>query len=133
MSSGASVPTSTRAWLSSTSLSASCSARWATSTALRAEHQIPVGVADVGQRLRDRRAQRLFGDLAVDLRDGQLLPRLIDERARAAAAACSSPSDRVVNVGLKLTNVLDESCLLLFNVSAKLPPYHGTFCATPTL
>ena len=44
------------------------------------EHEIPVGVAHVGQRLRDGRAQRLFGNLTVDLRDRKLLPRLIDEQ-----------------------------------------------------
>ena len=37
------------------------------------EDQIPIGVADVGQRLGDRRARALFRDVAIDRVDQQLL------------------------------------------------------------
>ena len=45
------------------------------------EDQIPVGVAHVGQRLRDRGARALFGDVAVDHVDRQLLPHVVDLEA----------------------------------------------------
>ena len=72
------MPTSTRAWLSSTRRSASESARRADVHGAAREHQVPVGVAHVRRGLRDGGPHAQFGGLARDDRDLQLLPRVVD-------------------------------------------------------
>ena len=77
MSIGASVPTSTRMRLSSSSLRASSSDRRRHLQLVDGVDVVPVGVADVGQRVGDGRPQLQLADVAVDPGDAQLRARRV--------------------------------------------------------
>ena len=92
---------------------------------LPGEHQFPVGVAHVGDRLRQRAAQLDLRDVVVDRGDPQLQPRAVDLKSRSSG--CVIVAARfALNVGLKLANRFDVTCLLLLNATATLPPVHGS-------
>ena len=77
-SSGAMVPTSTRALLSCDQVVGEVERPLRHVHRLPGEHQFPVRVPDVGDGLRQRAAQLDLGDVVVDRGDLQLHPRAVD-------------------------------------------------------
>ena len=74
---GAIVPTSTRVWLSCTSLLGQVERLLRDLDRLDREHVVPVGVADVRERVGNRGAKLDVGDVAVDARHRELLPCVV--------------------------------------------------------
>ena len=106
---GARVPTSTRAWLSSTSLVASCERLLRDFIRLNREDEIPIRVADVRQRVRDRRAQLRLGNFLIDLRDLQLRSNGVGLEVAKQRLAVGR-NQRRVDAGLRVANSSTGSC-----------------------
>ena len=100
---------------------------------LHGEHVIPVRVAHVRDRVDRDLLQLDVGDVLVDARDEQLLPRRVDlEIAQQRLGVLRRPRRDVLRVDRRgrCSTLPSAGCRAL---SAKLPPPHGTSCASPPL
>ena len=122
---GAIVPTSTRIWLSCTSLVGQLERLPRHLDRLRREDVVPVGVPDVRDDVGDRGAQLDVGDVAVDLRDDQLSPLCVDPEVAQQRLGVVERSRSSCTAGCRSALLLFVACRLLLSVAASVAAAPG--------